>query len=265
MGIVTDVTNDGFILSTVPNFRDLGGHRTATGRTVRHGLLYRSDALHTIDADELSVYNGLGIRQLVDLRTPHERETLPDVTPEGAEYAVVPVQDPETVGAGFSLALTDPVKARRVFSDGAAERFMYQVYRELVTDDEALNGYCDLVERAAKGPTALVFHCTAGKDRTGWGAALLLSLLGVDRQSIIADYLASNERQANTDKWMRSLAAKSGLEWEDVMPVARVRAEYLQTSFSHIDEVHGSFEGYVTDALGVSDATVERLRERMLV
>ncbi|WP_160050368.1 MULTISPECIES: tyrosine-protein phosphatase [unclassified Nocardiopsis] len=265
MGIVTVVTNDGFLLSSAPNFRDLGGLRTATGHTVRRGLVYRSDALHSIDADELPVYEGLGIRQLVDLRTPHERQSLPDITPEGAEYAAVAVQDPEAAGANFSLSLADPEKARSMFADGAAERFMHQVYRELVTDAEALTGYRDLVERAAKGPTALVFHCSAGKDRTGWGAALILQLLGADRATVVADYLASNERQANTDKWMRALARNSGLDWEQLAPMTRVRAEYLDTSYAHIDEVYGSFDNYVADGLKLSEATVERLRERLLV
>jgi len=265
VGIVTSVTNDGFILSSAPNFRDLGGLRTATGRTVRHGLLYRSDALHSISEEEVEVYNGLGIRQLVDLRTPHERESLPDITPEGAAYTAVSVQNPEAAGANFSAALADPEVARRMFADGAADRFMHGVYRELVTDAEALTGYRDLVDRAAKGPTALVFHCSAGKDRTGWGAALLLGLLGVDRATVVTDYLASNDRQANTDKWMRLLSEKSGLPWDEVVPMTRVRAEYLETSFGHIDEVYGSFDNYVVDGLKVSGGTVELLRERMLL
>lgn len=258
------MTNDGFILSSAPNFRDLGGLRTATGRTVRHGLVYRSDALHSIAEEEVGVYNGLGIRQLVDLRTPLERESLPDITPEGAAYAAVSVQNPEAAGANFTAALADPEAARRAFADGAAERFMHDVYRELVSDAEALNGYRDLVERAAKGPTALVFHCSAGKDRTGWGAALLLSLLGADRATVVEDYLASNDRQANTDKWMRVLSENSGLPWEEVRPMTRVRAAYLETSFAHIDALYGSFDGYVTDGLKLSGDTVALLRERLL-
>lgn len=258
------MTNDGFILSSAPNFRDLGGHRTASGGTVRHGLLYRSDALHTISEPDLPVYNGLGIRQLIDLRTAHERENLPDITPEGAAYTAVSVQGPTAAGADFSQALQDRERARAMFADGAAERFMFEVYRELVTDAAALTGYRDLVERAAEGPTALVFHCSAGKDRTGWGAALLLTLLGVDRAGVLADYLASNERQENTDKWMRLLSQNSGLAWEEVAPMTRVRAEYLHTSFSRIDEVYGSFDGYVSDGLGLSPATVKALRDRMV-
>ncbi|MFW6642435.1 tyrosine-protein phosphatase [Nocardiopsis algeriensis] len=264
MGRVAFVTNNGFLLSSAPNFRDLGGLRTSSGHTVRTGLLYRSDALHTIDKEELPVYNGLGIRQLVDLRTEHERETLPDVTPEGADYAAVSVQGPQADGANFSAALADPEKARAMFADGLAERFMFGVYRELVADATALEGYRDLVERAAKGPTALVFHCSAGKDRTGWGAALLLTLLGVDRATVVSDYLASNERQENTDKWMRLLAANSGLSWEEVAPMTRVRAEYLETAFAHADEIYGSFDTYVTEGLGLSTDTVDRLRHRML-
>ncbi len=264
MGIVAVVTNDGFLLPSAPNFRDLGGHRTPEGRTVRDGLLYRSDALHTISEQDLPAYHGFGIRQLIDLRTHHERDRLPDLVPDGAEYAAVGVQNAEAAGANFVELLADPERARAMFSDGAVERFMHQVYRDLVADTEALEGYRDLVERAAKGPTALVFHCSAGKDRTGWGAALLLTLLGVDRETITEDYLTSNERQANTDHWMRELSRNSGLPWEDVQPMTRVRADYLDLSFSHIDDLYGSFDNYVVNGLKLSGATVESLRNRML-
>ncbi|PWV57472.1 protein-tyrosine phosphatase [Nocardiopsis sp. L17-MgMaSL7] len=264
VGIVCVVTNDGFLLSSAPNFRDLGGHRTKDGRTLRGGLLYRSDALHTIAEHDLPAYQGFGIRQLIDLRTHHERDRLPDVVPEGAEYAAVGVQDAEAAGANFVELLADPERARAMFGDGAAERFMLEVYRALVSDTEALDGYRDLVERAAKGPTALVFHCSAGKDRTGWGAALLLTLLGVDRAAVTEDFLVSNERQANTDHWMRQLSKDSQLPWEDVEPMTRVRAAYLDTAFAHIDELYGSFDAYVADGLGLSGGTVEALRDRML-
>ena len=84
MGIVSIVTNDGFLLPSAPNFRDLGGHRTKEGRTVRSGLLYRSDALHTLTEQERATYDGFGIRQLIDLRSSHERDRLPDLIPNGA-------------------------------------------------------------------------------------------------------------------------------------------------------------------------------------
>lgn len=264
MGIVTLVTQDVCILPSAPNFRDLGGLRTETGRTVRTGLLYRSDALHSISEEDLPVYQGLGIRQLIDLRTPHERQNMPNLLPEGAEYAAVAVQKAEAAGANFAQTLTDPTRAREVFGNGGAERYMYGVYRGLATTPEAHDGYRDLVERTAKGPTAVVFHCSAGKDRTGWGAAVLLSLLGVDRKTIVEDYLRSNTRQANTDRWMRFLSERGGLEWEDVAPMTRVRAEYLQAAFTHVDEEYGSFDEYVSSALGLSSATLEALRERLL-
>ncbi|MEC3893899.1 tyrosine-protein phosphatase [Nocardiopsis alba] len=264
MGSVAIVTNDGFLLSSAPNFRDLGGHRTREGRTVREGLLYRSDALHTLSEPDLTTYNGFGIRQLIDLRTSHERDRLPDVIPDGAEYAAIGVQNAEAAGANFVDLLSDPERARAVFGDGAAERFMFAVYRDLVTEDEALQGYRELVERAAKGPTALVFHCSAGKDRTGWGAALLLTLLGVEREAIVADYLVSNDRQAATDHWMRTISADSGLPWEDIAPMTRVRADYLEKAFTTVDTVYGSFDAYVAEGLGLSQATLEEFADRML-
>ena len=129
---------------------------------------------------------------------------------------------------------------------------MDKVYRDLVNDTEALAGYRDLVERAAKGPTSLVFHCSAGKDRTGWGAALLLTLLGVERETVVGDYMESNTRQANTEKWMRLLSEHSGLEWEDVVPMTRVRAEYLHIAFEQVDAAYGSFDAYVSEGLRVN-------------
>lgn len=263
--MVCFVPKDGFILPSAPNFRDLGGHRTKSGHTIRPGLLFRSDALHSVSEKDLPTFNSLGIRQLIDLRTTHERGKLPDIVPEGAEYAVVGVQDPQKAGANFSRTLTDPEAARAMFGNGGATRFMDKVYRDLVTDSEALDGYRDLVERAAKGPTSLVFHCSAGKDRTGWGAALLLTLLGVEREAVVGDYLESNTRQANTEKWMRLLLEHSGLDWEEVVPMTRVRAEYLHTAFEQVESAYGSFDTYVTEGLRVHGATLEALRERMLV
>lgn len=258
------VTQDACILPSAPNFRDLGGLRTESGRTVRGGLLYRSDALHALTEEDLPVYQGLGIRQLIDLRTPFERQISPNLLPEGAEYAAVAVQKTEAEGANFSQTLRDPNKAREIFANGGAERYMYGVYHGLTTAPEAHDGYRELVERAAEGPTAVVFHCSAGKDRTGWGAAVLLSLLGVDQKTIVADYLRSNTRQANTDRWLKALSERGGLQWEDVAPMTRVRAEYLQTAFTNVDRTYGSFDEYVSSALKLSNATVEALRERLL-
>lgn len=264
MGIVSIVTNDGFLLPSAPNFRDLGGHRTKEGRTVRSGLLYRSDALHTLTEQERTTYDGFGIRQLIDLRSSHERDRLPDLIPDGAEYAAIGVQKTDSAGANFIDLFADPEQARVAFGDGAAERYMYDVYRGLVTDTEALDGYRDLVERAAKGPTALVFHCSAGKDRTGWGAALLLTLLGVEREVVTADYVASNDRQAATDHWMRLLSQESGLPWEDIEPMTRVKPGYLDSAFGIVDQEYGSFVGYVERGLKLSEGTIENLKVRML-
>lgn len=264
MGIVTVVTNDGFLLPSAPNFRDLGGHRTKEGRIVRDGLLYRSDALHTLTEQERTTYDGFGIRQLIDLRSSHERDRLPDLIPDGAEYTAIGVQRTESAGANFIDLFGDPEQARIAFGDGAAEKYMYEVYRGLVTDTEALDGYRDLVERAAKGPTSLVFHCSAGKDRTGWGAAVLLTILGVDREVVVADYVVSNDRQEATDHWMRLLSQESGLPWEDIQPMTRVKPDYLNSAFALVDQEYGSFDAYVAGGLKLTGATIESLKARML-
>ena len=163
------VTQDVCILPSAPNFRDLGGLRTESGRTVRGGLLYRSDALHALTEEDLPVYQGLGIRQLIDLRTPFERQISPNLLPEGAEYAAVAVQKTEEEGANFSQTLRDPNKAREIFANGGAERYMYGVYHGLTTAPEAHDGYRELVERA-RDPRP--WSSTAVRARTVPGGAL---------------------------------------------------------------------------------------------
>ncbi|TDQ48217.1 protein-tyrosine phosphatase [Actinorugispora endophytica] len=252
------------MLGTAPNFRDLAGSTAGGGARVRRGLLYRADSLARLDDDDFTILSGLGLRQVVDLRTVFERERGVDRVPDGAEYVVLDVQRNHSTGADLAAILSDPDRARAVLADDGAERFMLEVNRMLVGTRDACAAYRKLVERAAYGPLPLVFHCSAGKDRTGWGAALLLGLLGVPKDDVLEDYLASNARLGGLMDWIMELVGGQGLDPATVRPMIEVRPEYLEAAYAEIDSVYGGFDGYVAEGLRLDPATVDALRERLL-
>ncbi|PSL00697.1 protein-tyrosine phosphatase [Murinocardiopsis flavida] len=255
--------NDALTLATVPNFRDLGGYPAETGR-VRSGLLFRADTLSDIGDSDLAELQRIGVRQVIDLRTAFERESAADRVPAGAEYTVLDVQREHATGGDLASLLADPERAGTELADGGAERFMHAVYRALAGTGDAADAYRGLVERAAYGPLPLVFHCFAGKDRTGWGAVLLLSLLGVGSDAVIADYLASNDRLEAAAARLGGLAESMGLDPALVAPLMDVRVDYLHSAFDEVERSYGGFAGYLADGLGVDAATVAALRERLL-
>ncbi len=262
--MVAFVMNDEPKLIGAPNFRDLGGHVAGDGARVRRGLVYRADAMAGLHDADIAVLQEIGLRQMIDLRTDVERERGADRVPEGVEHVVLDVQGRHSTGGDLATILTDPRRALPLLEDGGAVRFMHAVSRALVTSGDACAAYGELVQRAATGPTAVVFHCSAGKDRTGWGAALILTLLGVPREAVVADYMASNDRRAGVREWLAAKAEGNGIAPDLFAPMLEVRMEYLQTAFAEIDRVYGSFETYAAEGLNLTAETIELLRARML-
>ncbi|RNL87409.1 tyrosine-protein phosphatase [Halostreptopolyspora alba] len=271
------MTNDAQLLSSAPNFRDLGGYATSDGARVRPGALYRADSLAWLDDDDLAMLERIGLRQVMDLRADVERAKHADRVPDGVEYTVLDVnpkppggtkgtgKDSERHFAGdLASVLAEPELAREVLSNGGGERFMHNVNRVLVTGEAARAGFAELLRRVATGPLAGVFHCSAGKDRTGWAAALVLGLLGVPRETIVADYLASNARLDNVRRWIYQLSDDNGVDRALVEPIMVVRREYLQTAFDEVERVHGTLEGYVRDGLKLEPEVIDTLRGRLL-
>ncbi|MFD0774010.1 tyrosine-protein phosphatase [Streptomonospora algeriensis] len=251
-------------LSTAPNFRDLGGHTTRSGARVRTGVAFRSDALDRLDAADMRMLGDLGVRQVIDLRTSFERASKPDALPEGADYAVLDVQGDHSTGADLVEVLTDPARAEAVFGDGGATSFMHEVNRVLVTAEDARAGYAEVVRRIAAGAGATVVHCSAGKDRTGWAAALVLELVDVPREAVVADYLASNDRLSGIQASMRAACERSGVDPALIEPMTKCRRAYLDEAYAEVERAFGSFEGYIRDGLGLDSPTIEALRGRML-
>jgi protein-tyrosine phosphatase len=158
------------------NFRDIGGYETTEGRTVRTGLVFRSDGLHALTEADCGVISGLGLRQVFDLRRAAERERQPSVAhTAGLEATLVAIgdagpvaQQPELIDMLLSGDLPE-----------ADDAFMVGEYTRMLDEHAADFGRL-LGALAEPGGLPALFHCTAGKDRTGVAAALLLVLLGVE-------------------------------------------------------------------------------------
>ncbi|QLQ35997.1 tyrosine-protein phosphatase [Micromonospora robiginosa] len=233
--------------STLCNFRDLGGWRTADGRTVARGRLYRSDSLAKLAGDDLARFAALGIRTVIDLRYPWE------IADRG--------RAPESLGVTWhNLSIEHrPYVQADIDPDVDPWRYLADRYAEVAED-----GVVELrraLEVIADGEHPLVFHCASGKDRTGLLAALVLALLGVDEDRIATDF-ALTERATGrlVDEWReRNGGATPG--WP---AYGRAPAELIRLVLAELVAAHGSVRGYVTGRLGVGEDTIAALRDRLL-
>jgi len=246
-------------IASVPNLRDLGGHRSVDGRVVRSGLLYRSTELSKLRGDDLAAFAALGIRSVYDLRTAAERSAQPDRLPEGTELVVVDVLQglPGVAPAQVLQLLSDPKAALEAFGSGRAVTIFENAYREIVRLPSALDGYRVLFSDVAdESNRPALFHCTTGKDRTGWAAAALLLLLGVPLDDVMDDFLLSSRYLLAAYQPVLDRFRELGGDPELLMPVIGVRRQYLEAALDEMRSRFGSIEDYFETGLGL-DARVQ--------
>ncbi|MGR4879344.1 tyrosine-protein phosphatase [Streptomyces sp. LARHCF249] len=259
--------------ATVANLRDLGGTPLSGGRTVRPGLVLRSGQLDRLDLDADPAVAALGLRTVIDFRTDAERVDHPDRVPAGARLLVADVlADKVYAGSGRMPAaaqlkdlLSDPVVAEEYLGGGKARALFGDVYRSFVHSASAQAAYRLLLTEAADpaaGP--LLFHCTAGKDRTGWGATVILSLLGADDETLMAEYLSVNPAVKQAFAPMIEGFTAAGGDPDIALALIGVFPSYLEAALTEVETRYGSMEKYVREGLGVSDETVEALRARLV-
>ncbi|WP_327352027.1 tyrosine-protein phosphatase [Streptomyces sp. NBC_01304] len=248
-------------LAASPNMRDVGGLATRDGRQVKRGVTFRSGELSKLDEEQIGVLAALGITRVLDLRTDDERAKGPDRLPQGVPSIHLDVLGDTSSGrAAAGAGGAGPADASS-FDDMTKPGAMEGMYRDLVSAGSARKAYRAMFEElAAADGTPVLFHCTGGRDRAGWAAASLQTLLGVSRQDVTADYLASNERlDAYLTKMLEPYAAR-GADVAKIKQATELRPAFLDAAFQEIDARYGSFEGYLTEGLGLSDTTLATVR-----
>jgi protein-tyrosine phosphatase len=255
------------VLASLPNLRDVGGHPTAAGGRVRTGQLFRSTDLSRLDPAEAEALSRLGLRTVFDLRTVAERDVGPDRVPDGADYVALDVLG-DAPGSGPEALrgmLSDPADARRILGGGRAEVFFEDRYRELVALPSARDAFGSLFRALLdEGGRPALFHCTTGKDRTGWAAATLLLLLGVSYEDVLADYLASNAHVLPAFGPILDAFVARGGDRSLLEPLLEVRQTYLEAGLAEVERRHGSLERYFSEALGLDEGAQQRLRETLV-
>lgn len=238
-------------LEGASNVRDLGGWPTRDGRRVRRGMVFRSASLAGITEVDSAALWAAGVRVVADLRGVREAARLPSQRAwlPGIAWHALPIEP--SIGA----SLRD-IEATREATGEDAHRLMLMAYVAYALEwAHRYAALLALVEGAADG--AVLFHCAAGKDRTGFGAALLLSALGVGCKAVMEDYMATNRLWRGDPE----LAARVPAAVADVF--LRVHPELLQAAFAAIDERFGSLDGYLA-MMGFGAERVGRLRDRLV-
>jgi protein-tyrosine phosphatase len=241
------------------NFRDVGGYQTEDGRRVRWGLFYRSDDLSALTDADLAQLHGLGLKLVCDFRSPEEKAEEPDRLPaeRTPELVELPIFDESFSPVAFREKITSGT-----LGDTDLRRMLVEGNRMFAT--RYAPQYAAMFERLTQ-PDQLpaLVHCTAGKDRTGFAAAVLLRTLGVPLETVYEDFLLTNHytaREIERTLWMIRLVSMFRTDPEQVRPVLGVERAYLEAAFGAVDERYGSFDAYRRDALGLDDAETAAFR-----
>jgi len=255
------------ILSSAENFRDIAGISASYGGTglvnpvsglglMRTGVFYRSSGL-TLSGTDLATVSRLGIGRDIDLRTPAEIIATPDVVPPGTIYTNINV---------FGAQSLPPNNPSTLSSQGAVLDTFKNGYRMFVTDPVMRAGFGTVLSTLARDPFTDLFHCSDGKDRTGWTAVLLESIAGASPATIMKDYLASNTYLASSINSQAAavLAVAPGLKGTNFNQIFGVDPSYLQAALDQVIASYGSMYGYLTQGLGLSQADIYVLRAKMV-
>lgn len=236
-------------LSGASNFRDLGGYAGAGGREVRWRHLFRSDHLAALTPDDEQALKSLGVARVFDFRGVGERAAVP-YNLQGMAQHSLPIE-PTVV-----QRMKDLTEAGHQITPAETVELMQQTYRAFVHDNAERFG--DLFKHLLESDQPLVFHCTAGKDRTGFAAALILLALDVPHDVVMQDYLLTNELYQ-----MPALSVHRAPQ-EVLNVLWRVQEAFLDAAMQAVDKDYGGVEAYLTDELGVGERERAQLKEMYL-
>jgi len=254
-------------IESVPNFRDLGGYENIDGKTIKKNLLYRANQLSGITEEDMQKIAGLNLKNVFDLRTDPERSSRPDELPSDVNLVVLDVlADAENANpAILEQLMKNPQKANEELGGGKAEAGFIESYKQFITLPSAQKAFGELyLTISDKDQLPAVFHCTTGKDRTGWAAAALLTLLEVPHDVVMEDYLQSNEFILAKYKNVIDAFVNAGGDKKIPEAILGVKKEYLEAAFSEMRKNYGTIEKYFSEGLGIDAEHQKALKDNFL-
>jgi protein-tyrosine phosphatase len=256
----------------IVNVRDIGGYQAVDGMKVKKELLIRGTSLATAKDADLAQLAALPVVKVIDFRTDFEKKGKENRALPGADYICLPVQPVDNDDTPAEMVKLKSFNISKVIMFAAfnekAKVIARDMYPLMVTRPRCQRQFAAFLREVVDtSEGAVFFHCTQGKDRTGLAAAYLLSALGVDRDTIIADFDKTNQVYArDVRKYCRRVRFFGGKEEELAVVKAFIGAntENFIKTLDLIDREFGSMDAYLRNVLGLTDADFETLRGRYL-
>lgn len=260
-------------LEGLPNTRDLGGMKTKDGKTIKYKKLLRSGQLYfATENDKNTLLNDYNLGLIVDFRSIDEQKEKPDPTLPDVKYVYNPVMREITKGITRDEK-SDKDTIKMIIVDMAndlerAEKYMEDIYESLINDDYALTQYGKFIDLLLENKDkASLWHCTAGKDRAGFATFLVLECLGVDKETIIEDYLLTNKYvQKDVETMIKSIKSEYDLPNVDdvVKALFGIKRIYLENVYNTIQEKYGNMSEFLKVKINVTDEKLKTMRELFL-
>lgn len=252
-------------MQIITNFRDIGGIQNKYGKEVSPRVFLRSGELSSLSENSAetleTTYN---LKKIIDFRSDEEVKDRPDASVPNTEYIhiniLADIQD-EGASVGDFIKIGSPEKA---------EKYMENLYEQIALDQSATKGYYKFFEEilSLQSTESILFHCFAGKDRTGIGAALILESLDVSEKLIYQDYLKTNQLRQKENATIIEQAKEAHLTSNtlDALNIAlNVDRKYLDSFYATVNQHYGSIDQYLSEAIGLNKSMKDELHERFLI
>lgn len=241
------------------NFRDIGGYQAADGKKIKQGIFYRGGQITNLSNESINfLKNTCKIKTIYDFRSKNEIVKDPDTEINDINYTHIDIlADINNSGASLESMIKN---------GGNIHDVMIETYSQLITSKSAQSGYRQFLTDILSVNQPAIFHCFAGKDRTGFAAAIILKILGVSDEDIFADYLLTNEaRRAENERIINSLSTSLPKEILDSLHIAlNVDKSYLRHAFDTINSEFGSFKNYLNTGLDLPDNFIDSFQTAFL-
>lgn len=246
------------------NFRDLGNLPAADGRKIKKRKLYRSGHLCKISETAAKyLYEEKDLRTVIDLRSPSELAEKQDVVDAGVRYIHLPPLNDEQ-NPSINRKNRKQVLFSIMAEEGGAKKHLSDIYRLMITQRESLEAFKEMFKILIdENSSAVLWHCTQGKDRTGVASAIVLLALGVDRKDIMRDYMKTNRSGALINALIFigvSIVTFSIHTAHSLNLLLSARKYFLQAAFDEIDSVYGGTQEFLRNGIGLSDEDILRLQ-----
>lgn len=255
------------------NTRDLGGMKNADGKTIVPGKLIRSGHLARLPESDISKLSEL-VGTIVDFRTEDEQNENPDVILPGVSYHTFLIVDSDSAGISREQGAMKELVKRVIDKPADAKKYMCDLYRSMAESDVISARYSDFIRLLLEdSERAVLWHCTAGKDRAGIASVIVEELLGVPREDIIADYLKTDEYLVDDVNGLvafikkmvaRDFAIDDATATTSLKYLFSTEKDYIECFYRALEERFGNVENYIRSGLGLSAGEVETFREKFL-